>query len=533
MNKSIRSLTPRNVAISVLSKESDAGGKNPARRPNVALCSHPDLIFSRLELLCDAEHEPIAQSVRDLIKNASPETHVRISHIDLRKPWQFDRVFDALFRWASNYPFDEKLETYFVHMSSGTHVTQICLYLLVERRWVKGSLLQTYLDVRASPALERYDVIDLSLANYDYLLQRKRMEAQKAVERLKRGIPTRNSAYNALIEEIESIASLEDEPILLTGETGVGKSELARLIYEVKRQKGITSGDFVSINCATLIGQNAMAELFGTAKGRFTHVAETAGRLKTAHRGVLFLDEIGELGLQEQAMLLEAIETKEFFPAGGDKKQRSDFQFIAGTNRDLAKAVASGAFRADLYARIKLWTFRLPNLRERLEDLEPNLDYELRRRKERIDFEKQARIEFLRFAASSDAQWRANFRDFNGAVRRMTAFASGGRITSDIVRREIARLKKDWGASEEESVKINLEQFIPRERLNRIDLWDKVQLELAIKVLSEERSLARAGRKLFGASRSQKQSHNDSARLRKALEKWGLDWHRIVNASLS
>ena len=89
------------------------------------------------------------------------------------------------------------------------------------------------------------------------------------------------------------------------------------------------------------------------------------GLLRAADGGVLFLDEIGELGTDEQAMLLRAIEEKQFLPLGADREVRSDFQLIAGTNADLPAAVARGRFREDLLARINLWTFRLPGLRER------------------------------------------------------------------------------------------------------------------------------------------------------------------------
>ena len=107
--------------------------------------------------------------------------------------------------------------------------------------------------------------------------------------------------------------------------------------------------------------------------------SDRAGLLATANKGVLFLDEIGELGLDEQAMILRAIEEKRFLPVGSDKESESDFQLLAGTNRDLSQEVANGNFRADLLARLNLWTFHLPGLKDRREDIEPNIDYELRK----------------------------------------------------------------------------------------------------------------------------------------------------------
>ena len=130
-----------------------------------------------------------------------------------------------------------------------------------------------------------------------------------ALEFLKSGIPTRNRAFNRLIEEIERVAVRSQAPILLTGPTGAGKSHLARRMYELKKSRHQVQGEFVEVNCATLRGDGAASTLFGHKKGAFTGAAaDRAGLLRTAHQGVLFLDEIGELGLDEQAMLLKAVE---------------------------------------------------------------------------------------------------------------------------------------------------------------------------------------------------------------------------------
>ncbi len=187
------------------------------------------------------------------------------------------------------------------------------------------------------------------------------------------------------------------------GPTGAGKSALARRIYELKVERHRLSGPFVEVNCATLKGDNAMAALFGHTKGAFTGaVAERAGLLRSADNGMLFLDEIGELGIDEQAMILRAVEDKRFLPVGSDKEVASDFQLIAGTNRDLVVAVGDGSFREDLFARLNLWTFALPGLAQRREDIEPNLDFELERFAKaedlRVTFNKEARQRYLAFA---------------------------------------------------------------------------------------------------------------------------------------
>ena len=136
----------------------------------------------------------------------------------------------------------------------------------------------------------------------------------------------------------------------------------------------------MEVNCATLHGDGAASTLFGHKKGAFTGAAaDRAGLLRTAHKGVLFLDEIGELGADEQAMLLKAVEEKRFYPLGSDREVESDFQLVAGTNRDLRTEVAAGRFREDLFARINLWSYVLPGLAQRPEDIEPNVDHLLQR----------------------------------------------------------------------------------------------------------------------------------------------------------
>ena len=183
-----------------------------------------------------------------------------------------------------------------------------------------------------------------------------RREQEESLALLKSGIATRNAAFNRSIEQIERVAGRSRAPMLLVGPTGAGKSFLARRIYELKRSRHQLDGRFVEVNCATLRGDGAMSALFGHVKGAFTGAQNAReGLLRAADGGMLFLDEIGELGADEQAMLLKAIEEKRFFPLGSDREVESDFQLIAGTHRDLRGRVAEGLFREDLFARIDVY----------------------------------------------------------------------------------------------------------------------------------------------------------------------------------
>jgi transcriptional regulatory protein RtcR len=316
--------------------------------------------------------------------------------------------------------------------------------------------------------------------------------------------------------------------MLLIGPTGAGKSFLARRVYELKRQKQRLAGRFIEVNCATLRGDSAMSSLFGHVKGAFTGAQnERPGLLRAADGGLLFLDEIGELGLDEQAMLLKAIEEKRFFPFGGDKEATSDFQLIAGTHRDLRHWVAEGHFREDLYARINLWTFDLPGLAQRREDIEPNLDYELERyardHDQLVRFNVEARRRYLTFASSADAAWRGNFRELSASVTRMATLAEAGRITEAQVVDEIERLGDSWGSSRSADAVAG----ILGEQVEQLDLFDRCQLNAVIAVCRQAASLSDAGRQLFAVSRRDKKTANDADRLRKYLSRFGLDWTAV------
>src|ERR1041385_1716767 len=427
-------------------------GKHPDRwqnwRPSVALCRQPDLIVKRFELLHGAREKSLAEIVSRDISAGSPETEMHLHQIDLGDPWDFEHVYAALFNFARAYPFDTDSEDYLIHITTGTHVAQICLFLLTESRWLPGRLIQ------CSPERDRsapgtIKIIDVDLSRYDRIASRVQQEQREGVSYLKGGIETRNEPFNRLIDRIEQVAISTRHPLLLMGATGAGKSRLARRIYELKKARHAVKGEFVDVNCATLRGDGAMSALFGHTKGAFTGaLKDRPGLLRTADGGVLFLDEIGELGSDEQAMLLRALEEKVFLPLGGDREVKSDFMLIAGTNRNLSEMVRERRFRDDLLARINLWTFVLPGLRERVEDLEPNLDFELeqfaRKNGANVRFNREARERFLKFATSPEAAWSGNFRDLNGAVVRMATLARGGRITLEIVDEEIARLRNEW-----------------------------------------------------------------------------------------
>lgn len=529
--------TKRNVVFGFLGTNLDRGADQlrwDKWRPSVSICQQEDFVVDRFELFFEGQSAELAEQVAADIRQVSPETEVVLRELGIRDPWDFQEVYEALHDLWRSYPFDLAAEDYYAHMTTGTHVAQICLFLLTESRFLPGKILQASPPrgrrMQRDPSYGVIEVIDLDLSKYDRLATRFGEEQEEARDFLRSGIETRNRPFNDLIAELEVVALRSKAPVLLTGPTGAGKSHLARRIYELRESRLGLAGDFVEVNCATLRGDTAMSTLFGHKRGSFTGAAaDRAGLLRQAHKGLLFLDEIGELGADEQAMLLRALEEGTFLPVGSDAPAKSSFQLIAGTNRDLRSEAAAGSFREDLLARINLWTFELPALKDRREDIAPNLDYELQRFAETegraISLNREARESFLRFAEDPGTLWRGNFRDLNAAVTRMGTLAPKGRIRKDEVEQEIGRLHRSW--ERPEGGPETLASVLSSDQVGELDPFDRVQLNYVVEVCRESRTLSAAGRVLFAASRKKKENPNDSDRLRKYLAKFGLSFQAV------
>lgn len=540
-------LMKKTVIFSYLGSKRDAGDANAELRwekwrPNVAIAKYCDpetkSTVDRIELFYNPDDEELLKQIEADIKEVSPNVFVKTNEMKFNDPWDFEEVYVKFLDFMLSYKFDTEKEEYLLHVKTGTHVAQICYFLLTEALYFPGKLLQSFNPKNENrPKGKEFAIVDLNRTQYSQITTRfdKR---KKTTTFLKSEIKTRNKVFNELIEQIDRVAIRTKEPILFTGGTGVGKSLLASRIFELKKQQHNKKpqhkldGGFVAINAATLRGDNAMSALFGHIKGAFTGAeSNREGLLKKADKGLLFLDEIGELGLDVQGMLLKAIEEKRFPPFGSDKEVQSDFQLIAATNRDLVAAVKAGTFREDLLARINLWTFRIPNLAERPEDIEPNIDFELKKLAEndhKITFDKTARERFVAFAKSPQATWRANFRDLNAAIRRMATLAPSDCIDDNTVKKEIERLTSIWQEYETGPVeKFLLRELLDEEVLSQLDLFDEFQLTRVIEVCCQSKSLADAGRKLYQHSRTQKTSTNDTTRLSKYLAGFGLTWETI------
>ena len=246
-----------------------------------------------------------------------------------------------------------------------------------------------------------------------------------------------SAATRAIQEEIEH-AARSDAKVLITGESGVGKEVAARLIHQHSSRR---HAPLVTINCAGIPDTLLASELFGHVRGSFTDAyRDKEGWLEQAHRGTIFMDEIGEMSTQMQALLLRFLENGEIQRVGSDRRTTSvDVRVITATNRRLIERVAANEFREDLFYRLNVIHIEIPPLRQRREDVPELLAHFLRQcgQTYRIETPTVSHDAVLQLTA---AQWPGNVRQLRNVVERLVVRKDGGAITAADLPREILSL---------------------------------------------------------------------------------------------
>jgi Nif-specific regulatory protein len=215
--------------------------------------------------------------------------------------------------------------------------------------------------------------------------------------------------------------------VLVRGESGTGKELVANSVhYNSNRAKG----PFVKVNCAAIPANLIESELFGHEKGAFTGaIKQKLGKFELAHKGTIFLDEIGSIGLDVQANLLRVLQEKEFERVGGQKTHKVDVRFVAATNKNLEQAVEDGTFRGDLYYRLNVFPIYLPPLRERKTDILLLSDFFLEK------YSKENNKEIKRFSTPAidmlmEYHWPGNVRELENCIERSVLLCDGGVVHS-------------------------------------------------------------------------------------------------------
>lgn len=226
-----------------------------------------------------------------------------------------------------------------------------------------------------------------------------------------------------------------DEAVLIVGENGVGKENIARIIQENSARK---HSNFISINCGSIPEGTIDSELFGHEKGSFTGAADVRqGYFESANGGTLFLDEVGEMPLGTQARLLRVLETGQYLRVGSSTVRTTDVRIIAATNADLRDNVARGKFRADLYFRISTIPIRVPALRERKEDILPLFTYFAVQAAEKFGGDP---IELTNDAKKflENYSWPGNIRQLKHLAEQLSLVEPTRNITRDILEKSLA-----------------------------------------------------------------------------------------------
>ena len=238
-----------------------------------------------------------------------------------------------------------------------------------------------------------------------------------------------NSASMRLIDAAVTRVAPTDVTVLISGESGVGKELVARMLHQRSRRRDRA---FVKVNCAALPLTLLESELFGYERGAFTGADhQKRGKFEQAHRGTIFLDEISEMPLSVQAKLLQVLQDHEFARLGSDHDIRVDVRVVAATNRDLNRYVAQGGFREDLFHRLNVVHVRVPPLRERREEI-PVLIEEFRRRFN-VQYGRQVEIPQDTVRVFFEYHWPGNIRELENAVKRIVVLGSARPVHQEII----------------------------------------------------------------------------------------------------
>jgi formate hydrogenlyase transcriptional activator len=234
-------------------------------------------------------------------------------------------------------------------------------------------------------------------------------------------------ALKSVLSNIVIVAPT-DSTVLITGETGTGKELIARAIHKASQRAG---QPFISVNCAAIPSSLIASELFGHEKGAFTGALQRhQGRFELAHSGTIFLDEIGELPAETQIALLRVLQERQFERVGGIRVIPTDVRIIAATNRDLAAAIASGTFRADLYYRLNVFPIHVPPLRNRKEDIPMLVEYFVKRYAEKAR-KRINKIDKNTLKLCQSYHWPGNIRELQNIVERSVILCSSDTLWVD------------------------------------------------------------------------------------------------------
>jgi DNA-binding NtrC family response regulator len=299
-----------------------------------------------------------------------------------------------------------------------------------ELHFFESPRLKDCLDVSLKKVIETLKSLEQKLRLHRRALVRVAIDVKEPL-----GIVAKSVAMAQLVDLASRVAKV-DSTVLITGESGSGKERVARLVHEESTR---ALGPFVAVNCGAITETLLESELFGHARGAFTGATQDRpGLFEAANSGTLLLDEVGEVSPAMQVKLLRALQEREVRRVGENKSRKVDVRVLAATNRDLARGVATGTFRQDLYYRIKVVELHVPPLRERRDDILPLArvllaDAALQMKRKIAGLSPSAAGQLLRY------EWPGNVRELENTMERAVALARGSRVELEDLPAEICQ----------------------------------------------------------------------------------------------
>lgn len=340
--------------------------------PILGLLSH-DKSFQRVVLLAQPVTKERTQRTREAIMKLFPHIRVMTMDLNILDPISYSDILREMRKVIPLILEDASDQQLFINVSSGTPQMHSCWILLA----ASGEIPARIINIRESKFVtkERGYFTQLDFTSPDFPIVRtaprylnegtgNETDLGSALQQM--GFVADHPAMRKVIEMIAILAPIE-RSILILGDTGTGKEITAKLLHRYSKR---AAQPFVAINCGAIPKDLAESILFGHRKGSFTGaVSDHPGKFREAHKGTLFLDELGELPEATQVKLLRVLQTGEIEPVGESKTVKVDVRVIAATNADMIKSIGSGKFREDLYHRVAKSVIRLPSLAERKTDI--------------------------------------------------------------------------------------------------------------------------------------------------------------------
>lgn len=288
------------------------------------------------------------------------------------------------------------------------------------------------------------------------VLKAENVQLRSQLSRENRGpyIVGRSHAMKEVQRQLERVAPTK-ATVLLLGESGVGKSLIARIIHELSDRKAYP---FIKVNCAAIPENLLESELFGSEKGAFTGATRTRpGRFEEACGGTIFLDEIGELAMPLQAKMLRVLQDKEFERLGSSRTRTVDVRIITATNRDLSQLAANGAFRPDLYYRLSVFPITVPPLRDRKEDVAGLLNHFLN--KATHDYGRTLSLTPEALDALTGYNWPGNVREMENLIERLVIMADQERVGMNFIQNHLTAANSSASGASGEAFAAQPEYF--------------------------------------------------------------------------